>query len=162
MATVNQNLSSYNPDLVPSGSGKKVGIVVSEWNGDITNNLLNGALEALAEFGVNETDIIVRWVPGSFELPFGAQSLIVRHEPDAVICLGCVIRGETSHFDYVCQACSQGIMHVGLETGIPVIFGVLTDDTKQQSIDRSGGAHGNKGTEAAISALKMMNPTAER
>lgn len=162
MATVNQNLSSYNPDLVPSGAGKKVGIVVSEWNGDITTNLLNGALETLSEFGVRDEDICVRWVPGSFELPFGAQSLIVQEDSDAVICLGCVIRGETSHFDYVCQACSQGIMHVGLETGVPVIFGVLTDDNKQQSIDRSGGAHGNKGTEAAISALKMMSPTAER
>ena len=155
MSSSLKNLSSYNKDEVPSGEKGIFGIVVSEWNKEITDNLLQGAVETLLEHGVDEKDIYVRHVPGSFELPFGASTLLEKKKFDAVICLGCVIQGETRHFEFISQAVAHGIMKVSLSEGIPVIFGVLTTDTLQQAKDRSGGALGNKGTEAAVTALKM-------
>ena len=155
MSSSLKNLSSYNKDEIPSGEKGIFGIVVSEWNKEITDNLLQGAVETLLEHGVDEKDIYVRHVPGSFELPFGASTLLEKKKFDAVICLGCVIQGETRHFEFSSQAVAHGIMKVSLSEGIPVIFGVLTTDTLQQAKDRSGGALGNKGTEAAVTALKM-------
>ncbi len=156
MATVNQNLSNYNSETVPSGESYKIAIVRSEWNDDITSNLAQGAEQALLENGVLVENISRIDVPGAYELPLAAQWLSEKTDIDAVICIGTVIRGETAHFDYVCQAVAQGVKDVGLKTNKPVIFGVLTDDTKQQSIDRSGGIHGNKGIEAGVTALKML------
>ncbi len=155
MSSSLKNLSSYNKDEIPSGEKGIFGIVVSEWNKEITDNLLQGAVETLLGHGVDEKDIYVRHVPGSFELPFGASTLLEKKKFDAVICLGCVIQGETRHFEFISQAVAHGIMKVSLSEGIPVIFGVLTTDTLQQAKDRSGGALGNKGTEAAVTALKM-------
>ncbi len=157
MATKNKNLSIYDPRNIPSGSGKKIGIVVSEWNSEITNGLKDGALETLTSCGVYSRDIYIEQVPGAFELPLGAKLLIEEKLVDAVITIGCVIRGETAHFDYVCQGVTQGIQALNLSTGKPVMFCVLTDDKLKQSKERSGGKHGNKGVEAAIGALKMLN-----
>lgn len=156
MATVNQNLSEYNADQVPNGENFTIAIIRSEWNGDITQNLADGAESALLDNGVLNQNIIRLDVPGAYELPLAAQWLAEKESIDAVICIGTVIRGETSHFDFVSQAVSQGVKDVGLKTGKPVIFGVLTDDNKQQSIDRSGGIHGNKGIEAGVTAMKML------
>ncbi|MGB0806256.1 MAG: 6,7-dimethyl-8-ribityllumazine synthase [Salibacteraceae bacterium] len=156
MATINKNLSEYNASTVPNGTNFKVAIIRSEWNEDITNNLANGAEEALLENGVLPENIYKLDVPGAFELPLAAQWVADKEDIDAVICIGTVIRGETSHFDFVSQGVSQGVKDVALKSGKPIIFGVLTDDTKQQSIDRSGGIHGNKGIEAGITALKML------
>lgn len=156
MATEGKNLSYYDPHSIPSAEGMKVGIVVSEWNDDITGNLLKGALEALKDNNCPDANIQVEHVPGTYELALGAQLMIENNMVDGVIALGSVIRGETAHFDFVCQAAAQGIKDVSLKTNTPVIFGVLTDDNKQQSIDRSGGKHGNKGTEAAIACIKMI------
>lgn len=156
MATINKNLSEYYASTVPNGTNFKVAIIRSEWNEDITNNLANGAEEALLENGVLPENIYKLDVPGAFELPLAAQWVADKEDIDAVICIGTVIRGETSHFDFVSQGVSQGVKDVALKSGKPIIFGVLTDDTKQQSIDRSGGIHGNKGIEAGITALKML------
>lgn len=156
MATIHQNLSNYNSSSVPSGKPFTIAIIRSEWNDDITTNLAFGAEEVLLENEVEIENIIKIDVPGAYELPLAAQWLAEKEEIDAVICIGNVIRGETAHFDYVCQAVSAGVKDVGLKTNKPVIFGVLTDDTKQQSIDRSGGIHGNKGIEAGVTALKML------
>lgn len=155
MATSEKNLSDFDPDQLPDCGKMKFGIVVSEWNREITDALYRGAYDVLIENKVHPDNIITAHVPGSFELPLASQFLIESNSLDAVICLGSVIRGETSHFDYVCQAVSQGIKDVSLSFNTPVIFGVLTDDNIQQSKDRSGGKHGNKGTEAAVSAIKM-------
>lgn len=152
-----QNLSFYDPDQVPCASKMRMGIVVSEWNNEITGALLNGAIETLKKHGATNENIFVHYVPGSFELPQGAAYMINNLNLDAAICLGCVIQGETRHFEFICQAVSQGIMNLGLNTGIPVIFGVLTTDNIEQARDRSGGAHGNKGDEAAITAIKMAD-----
>jgi 6,7-dimethyl-8-ribityllumazine synthase len=134
----------------------KIGIVVSEWNTNITESLFAAAKDACLQAGCKEENIIRKNVPGSFELPLGAQWLYESAEPDALICIGCVIRGETMHFDFICQAVSSGIMQLGLDTGVPVIFGVLTTETQQQALDRSGGKHGNKGIEAAVTAIQMV------
>lgn len=155
MSTALKNLSLYNIDEVPSGENGIYGIIVSEWNTEITNALLEGAVETLKLKGVAEKDIYIQYVPGSFELPFGASSLLDKKKFDAIICLGCVIQGETRHFDFICDAVSHGIMQVSLKKEIPVIFGLLTTNTLEQAQDRSGGKHGNKGIEAAITALKM-------
>lgn len=157
MSTALKNLSSYNKDEVPSGEDGIFGIVVSEWNSVITNSLLEGAINTLKENGVEEKDIYIQYVPGSFELPFGASKLLEKKKFDAVICLGCVIQGETRHFDFICQAVANGIMEVSLRKDIPVIFGVLTTNNQEQALERSGGKHGNKGVEAAITALKMAS-----
>ena len=154
MATKNTNLSSFNMEDVPNAKGFSFGIVVSEWNSNITNNLYKGAFDALVECGVNKDDITKYDVPGSYELVFGAK-IASKKNPDAIICLGSVIKGETKHFDFVCQGVTQGIVDLNLKYDIPVIFCVLTDNTKQQSLDRSGGALGNKGIECAVAAIKM-------
>lgn len=154
MSSVHQNLSEYQN--LPSGKGKKIGIVVSKWNETITSSLLKGVVDTLLSADVAEQDIIINHVPGTFELPFGAQRLIKTIQPDAVICLGCVIQGETRHFDFICDATANGIMRVSLDNTLPVIFGVLTTNTLEQAIDRSGGKHGNKGVEAAATALQLL------
>lgn len=156
MATKSQNLSSYDLDSVPSGKGKKIGIVVSEWNLPITGKLLDGAVETLQKFDVEDKDIIIEMVPGSFELTHGAKILLDEANIDAVITLGCVIQGDTPHFTYVCEGVTQGITMLNLEYDVPVIFGVLTTENMEQAQDRAGGIHGNKGDEAAITALKMI------
>lgn len=156
MATANKNLSDHDPNKVPDASAMTIGIVVSEWNEQITANLASGAQKILFKYGLKAENLILEFVPGSFELPTAAQFLLEFQAVDAVICLGCVIQGETKHFDFVCQGVSQGIKDVSLKYNKPVIFGVLTDNNIQQSIDRSGGKHGNKGEEAAVSAIKMV------
>ncbi len=156
MATSLKNLSSYNPQDIPNAEDKIFGIVVSEWNTEITSALLEGALEALGKAGVKPENILISHVPGSFELPYGAQRLIDAEKPHAVICLGCVIQGETRHFDFICQAVANGIMELGLRHRIPVVFGVLTTNDLEQAKARSGGKHGNKGFEAGITALKLI------
>ncbi len=155
MSTADRHLSTYDPSGVPCGAGRRFALVVSEWNLAITDALRAGARETLLKHGVREADILERWVPGSFELAAGAQFLLERGGLHGVICLGSVVRGETPHFDFVCQGTTQGIMAVGLKFSVPVIFGVLTDDTMQQAQDRSGGKHGNKGIDCAVAALKM-------
>ena len=155
MATQGKDLSSYDPNTVPNAHGLRIGIIVSEWNIEITQGLLDGAFQTLEVNGIDPNNVHVQWVPGSYELALGAQTLIEQHQLDAAICLGSVIQGETRHFEFVCNATAQGIMDVGLKTGKPVIFGVLTDDTMEQARARSGGKHGNKGVECAIAAIKM-------
>lgn len=157
MATALRNLSEYNKDFVPNGADFIVGIVVSEWNDSITLNLLKGAKEALLENGVKEENILIRFVPGAFELPLGAQFMCEYTKADGVIAIGVVIQGETKHFDFVCDGATQGIKDVNLKFNIPVSFCLLTDNNIQQSIDRSGGVHGNKGIECAIACLKMID-----
>ena len=155
MATVNKNLSEYDKNSIPNAKNFRFGIVVSEWNDSITEGLYKGAIEALLENQVPAQHII-RWnVPGSFELIYGSKKMLQTQNVDAVIAIGCVIQGQTKHFDFVCEGVTQGIKDLNVQTDIPVIFCVLTDNTMQQSIDRSGGIHGNKGTEAAIAAIKM-------
>jgi len=146
-----------SPSLVnlPDGSSLKIGIVVSQWNADITSALLNGAKDTLKQAGVLEDNIEILYVPGSFELPWGARQLMKPGKRDAVICLGCLIQGETKHDEYIASAVASGIMQLGLMSGVPVIFGVLTTNTEEQAKDRAGGKHGNKGSEAAAAALQM-------
>lgn len=155
MASALKNSSSYDADTVPSAEGMRFAIVVSEWNTEVTEALYNGALETLLRFGVNKDDVVRRNVPGSFELTLGAQLMAERKEFDAIICIGVVIQGETKHFDFICDAVSKGITDLNLKYNLPVIFGVLTPNTMQQALDRAGGVHGNKGDEAAITAIKM-------
>lgn len=155
MATSNKNLSVYDKATIPNAKGLRFGIVVSEWNPTITEGLYTGAEEALLDCGVQKQDVI-RWnVPGSFELTFGSKKMMKSEKVDAVIAIGSVIQGETKHFDFVCEATAQGIKDLNVLYDVPVVFCVLTDNTMQQAIDRSGGKHGNKGTEAAIAAIKM-------
>jgi 6,7-dimethyl-8-ribityllumazine synthase len=149
------NLSAYDAGSIPDAGNMKFGIVVADWNADVTTALLDGAIRTLRKHGATEKNIIVSHVPGSFELTLGAQFLAEYNDPDAVICLGCVIQGETPHFTYICQGVTQGITQLNLDYNIPFIFGVLTTNTRQQAIDRAGGKHGNKGDEAAVSAIKM-------
>lgn len=156
MATENTNLSTYDKTTIPNAKDFRFGIVVSEWNHEITEGMFQGAFDALKDCGaINEN--IVRWnVPGSFELIYGCKRMTQSYDMlDAVIAIGSVIQGETKHFDYVCEGVAQGIKDLNIQGNIPVIFCVLTDNTIQQAIDRSGGKHGNKGTEAAIAAIKM-------
>jgi 6,7-dimethyl-8-ribityllumazine synthase len=160
MATANHNLSNYDKATIPNATDFRFGIVVSEWNTEITEGLWQGAFDALIDCGVLKENI-VRWnVPGTFELTYGAARMSKSIYADsgmldAIIVIGCVIQGETKHFDFVCEGVTQGIKDLNLNGDIPVIFCVLTDNNKQQSIDRSGGKHGNKGTEAAVTAIKM-------
>ncbi len=157
MATANKNLSNYDKSKLPNANDFRFGIVVSEWNDHITNGLFNGAKEALLDCGTLPENII-RWdVPGSFELIYGAKKMIESQKVDAVITIGCVIKGETMHFEFVCEGVTQGIKDLNVASDVPVIFCLLTDNNEQQSIDRSGGVHGNKGTEAAIAAIKMAD-----
>ncbi len=155
MATINKNLSVYDKTTIPNAKDLRFGIVVSEWNPEITQGLFSGAIEALLDCGAKKENVL-RWnVPGSFELIFGCNKMIATQKVDAVIAIGSVIQGETKHFDFVCSATAQGIKDLNIQNDTPVIFCVLTDNTMQQAIDRSGGKHGNKGTEAAIAAIKM-------
>lgn len=137
-------------------SKKKFAVVVAEWNEDITEALFQGAYDALLTLGVNKSNIIRKNVPGSYELPLGAQQFARKKSIDAVICLGCVIQGETPHFDYICQAVANGIMRINLDYGKPVAFGVLTTLDKKQAMERAGGKYGNKGEEAALTVIKML------
>lgn len=138
-------------------SNKTFAIVVAEWNEEITESLYDGALTSLKAHGVKQENIIRKNVPGSFELSLGALWMAERKDIDAVICLGCVIKGDTPHFDYICQAVSYGITQAGLQSRKPVIFGVITTLNQQQALDRAGGKFGNKGEEAALTAIKMLN-----
>ncbi|MFT6715943.1 MAG: 6,7-dimethyl-8-ribityllumazine synthase, partial [Saprospiraceae bacterium] len=147
MATASKNLSEFNLDLSKRSVSRtlKISLVVAKWNKEITEGLRDGAMEALQQLGLYKRNISVVEVPGSFELPFAAKQVIDNQEVDAVICIGSVIKGETSHFDYVCQGVTYGIQELNIKGDVPVIFCVLTDDNIQQSKDRSGGKHGNKG-----------------
>ena len=156
MASSLKNLSDYDPKKVPSAETMRFGIVVSEWNNNITDELLNGAVESLVKHGAKTGNIEIMHVPGSFELIAGARIMVRKHNPDAVICLGSVIRGDTPHFDYVCAGTTHGIAQLNIEYDIPFIFGLLTTDNLQQALDRCGGRLGNKGTECAIAAIKMV------
>ncbi len=155
MASSLKNLSVFESP-VPSAENMSFGIVVAEWNSDITGKLLEGAVSLLKAKGCKDRDIIIKHVPGTFELTLGSQLLCEHTDVDAVIALGCVIQGETRHFDFICHGVSQGLNHVALEYNTPVIFGVLTTDNLQQAKDRAGGKHGNKGEEAAATAIKMV------
>ncbi|HQQ94016.1 MAG TPA: 6,7-dimethyl-8-ribityllumazine synthase [Bacteroidia bacterium] len=156
MSTAQRNLSSLEGSAVPDAASYNFGIVYSEWNLDVTSALLEGARSTLKEFGAAENKIQIKSVPGSFELCLGAQYMAEFTEVDAIICLGCVIQGETRHFDFICQAVANGITELNLKYNLPVIFGVLTPDTLDQALDRAGGKHGNKGREAAVTAIKML------
>jgi 6,7-dimethyl-8-ribityllumazine synthase len=153
MATT--NLSHYDEATIPNANKFRFGIVVSEWNPDITANLAKGAIETLIAHGAKEENILKWDVPGSFELVYGCKKMIEKENPDAMIAIGNVIQGETKHFDFVCDGVTQGIKDLNIRYDVPIIFCVLTDNTRQQSLDRSGGKHGNKGVESAIAAIKM-------
>lgn len=150
-----KNLSAYDPESVPDASEMRFGIVVSDWNKVVTWAMLEGAIKTLEKHGVTDNNIVVKHVPGSFELTLGAQFLAEYDDLDAIICLGCVIQGETPHFTFICQGVTQGITQLNMEYNLPFIFGVLTTLNQQQAIDRAGGKLGNKGDEAAVTAIKM-------
>jgi len=156
MNSKEQDFKKVDIKNYPNLVNYKIGLVVSEWNIDITTNLLKGAEDKLIELGVNRKNIIISWVPGSFELVFGSKELSKKNL-DAVIAIGCVIKGETDHYDFICRSVSNGIMQLNISGSTPIIFCVLTDHKKSQSIARSGGKHGNKGAEAAIVAIKMAS-----
>ncbi|MCF8283989.1 MAG: 6,7-dimethyl-8-ribityllumazine synthase [Sphingobacteriales bacterium] len=155
MSSAGKNLSDFSHMQVPSAKPYTFGIVVAEWNTGITGPLLEGAIDGLKKNGAEMDKIDVYPVPGSFELTAGALLLAESGKYDAVITLGCVIQGETRHFDFICAAVAHGVTEVSIKTGIPVIFGVLTTDNLEQAQDRAGGKHGNKGEEAAVTAIKM-------
>lgn len=155
MATKNHNLSAYDIQSVPNAEGKKFGIVVSVWNENVTAALLAGARETLLKHGVREEDIQVKTVPGSFELIYGASQM-VKSGVDAVIAIGCVIRGDTPHFDYICEGTTYGLARLNATQPVPVIYGLITTNDMQQALDRCGGKHGNKGDECAVTAIKMV------
>ncbi len=155
MASNLKNLSEYDPSTLPSSKAMKFVIVVSEWNKEITESLLKGAYDVLIKSGTAPDHIIVEHVPGSFEIPYAAKLLAEKMKPDAVICLGCVIQGETRHFDFICQSVTRGLTELNLRSTIPFIFGVLTTKNIEQARERAGGKKGNKGMEAAITAIKM-------
>lgn len=157
MATINKNLSEYDPDSIPSAKGMRFAIIVAEWNKEVTFSLLKGARNTLLKHGALEDEIKIEYVPGSFELTNGAKVLADTGKFDAIICLGCVIQGETRHFDFICQGVTQGLTQLNTMYSIPFVFGVLTTNNQQQALDRAGGKHGNKGDEAAITAIKMAD-----
>ncbi len=156
MASSNKNLSAFSNKNIKDISDRKFGIVVSEWNSEVTEALYSAAVDTLLQNNAKRENILRKLVPGSYELTLGAQWLAQSDDIDAVICLGCVIQGETPHFDYICQAVANGITNVALKYDKPVIFGVLTTLNLQQALDRAGGKHGNKGDEAAATAIKML------
>ncbi|MBV6643962.1 MAG: 6,7-dimethyl-8-ribityllumazine synthase [Cyclobacteriaceae bacterium] len=156
MASSEKNLSQFETASVQNVSQYQFAVVVSEWNQGVTEALYSGAVQTLKDLGADRNKIIRYDVPGSFELSLGAQWAAQREEIDAVICLGCVIQGETKHFDFICQAVANGLTDVGLKYDKPVIFGVLTTNNQKQALDRAGGKHGNKGDEAAATAVKML------
>ncbi|MES2795293.1 MAG: 6,7-dimethyl-8-ribityllumazine synthase [Bacteroidota bacterium] len=156
MASAEKNLSEFSTNDLPEIKGKRFAVVVAEWNSEVTEALYAGAFETLLANGVEPENIERVNVPGSYELSFGAQKMAQKADIDAVICIGCVIQGETKHNDYINHAVAQGLTNVALKYDKPVIFGVLTPNNQQQAIDRAGGIHGNKGDEAAITAIKML------
>jgi 6,7-dimethyl-8-ribityllumazine synthase len=156
MSSQHKNLSETEGTKIPNAAAFKFGIVYSEWNHEITEALKNGAVDTLLANGAVAQNIIIKTVPGSFELTLGAQYLADFTEVDAIICLGCVIQGETRHFDFICDAVAKGITDLNVKYNLPVIFGVLTPNNQQQALDRAGGKHGNKGDEAAVTAIKML------
>ena len=156
MTTKKTNLSEYNNNDIPNVNGLSFSLVVSQWNLNITENLFQGAIKTLIDCGVKKGDINRIDVPGSFELVYGAK-IAARSKPSAIICIGSIIKGETKHFDFVSQTVSNGIMDLNIKLDIPVVFGVLTDNNMQQATNRSGGKYGNKGVEAAITAIKMAH-----
>jgi len=155
MSSKLKNLSTYNDDDIPNAKELKFGIVVSEWNTKITHALYDGCLETLLKHGAQEDNIEVLQVPGSFELTAGARMLVQRHSSDAIICLGCVITGETKHNEYINMAVAQGLTNLSAATGRAFIFGLLTPENEKQALDRAGGKYGNKGVEAAVTAIRM-------
>ncbi len=155
MASALKNLSSYDEANIPDASGFRFGIVVSEWNNDITHALYEGCLETLLKHGASEDKIEVLQVPGTFELPAGARLLSGKGRLDAIICLGCVIKGETKHDEYINNSVAQGLINLTIATGTPHIFGVLTPNTPEQAQERAGGKHGNKGVEAGVTGIRM-------
>lgn len=157
MASSLKNLSDFSHIQVQSAEGFKFAIVVSQWNAEVTGALLNGAIDGILKNGGKEENIEVIEVPGSYELISGADIILRNKEIDGVICLGCVIQGETRHFDFICDAVANGISNVAIKHNKPVIFGVLTTDNLAQALDRAGGKHGNKGEEAAITAIQMAH-----
>ena len=156
MATNLKHLGDHSSKNMISLKSKKIGIVVSEWNDQVTDSLLSATKEVLLSEGIKDNNLTIKYVPGSFELTLGAQYFASEKKIDAVICLGCVIQGETRHFDFICDAVANGITNVSLKFNKPVVFGVLTTNTLQQALDRAGGKHGNKGEEAAYTAIKML------
>ncbi len=156
MASKYHNLSDYDINSVPNASGMKVGIVVSEWNNNVTGALLDGAVNTLVKNGVDKDDIKVMTVPGSFELIYGSAQM-VKTDVDAVIAIGCVVRGDTPHFDYICAGTTQGLSHLNAKQDKPVIYGLITTNDMQQALDRCGGKMGNKGDECAVTAIKMID-----
>ena len=151
-----RGVSKFPKNIQPIKSGYRIGIVTTQWHSDITNKLLKGVLDTLKKYGFKSSAIAIKKVPGSFELPLGAQWIAKEHKADAVLCLGCIIKGETPHFEYISQAVAYGIMELNLKHNIPFIFGVLTTNTLKQARQRSGGKHGHKGVEAALAALEML------
>ena len=156
MSSAHKNLSIFSTDNLPDITEKRFAIVVAEWNEEVTGALADGAHKTLLTYGAQEENILRVTVPGSYELSYGAQKMAQREDIDAVICIGCVIQGETKHNDYINHAVAQGLTNVSLKYDKPVVFGVLTPNTEQQALDRAGGIHGNKGDEAAITAVKML------
>jgi 6,7-dimethyl-8-ribityllumazine synthase len=156
MSSADKNLSVNEGTPVPDAKAYRFGIVYSEWNIEVTESLKNGAYQTLITNGALPENILIRMVPGSFELTLGGLYFAEFGNVDAVICLGCVIQGETRHFEFICQAVANGITNLNIKYHKPVIFGVLTTETRQQAIDRAGGLHGNKGDEAAVTAIKMV------
>jgi 6,7-dimethyl-8-ribityllumazine synthase len=154
---VTRNLSEPTASEVPSGEGMSIGIVVAEWNWELTGAMAEGARSTLLKHGVSKDKIGIETVPGSFELPLGGQFMAETERFDAIILIGCVIQGETRHFDFICQGVTQGTVDLNLKYNIPFIYGVLTTNNLQQALDRAGGIHGNKGVEAAIAAIKMVD-----
>ena len=157
MATQYQNLSDYNPEKVPDANAMRFAIIVSEWNPAITEKLKEGAYKTLIKYGTKPENIYVVYVPGSFELIYATRRIVGSIKPDAAIGIGCVVRGETPHFEYVCSGVTHGFAQLNAEGDIPCIFGLLTTDNLQQAIDRSGGKYGNKGAEYAVTAIKMAH-----
>lgn len=156
MSSAQKNLSEFEGSKIPNASNYTFAIVWSEWNYEITHQLKEGAVQFLIQHGAKAENILINSVPGSFELTLGAQYFLEHTEADAVITIGCVIQGETRHFDFICNAIANGITQLNINYSVPVIFGVLTPNTTQQAIDRAGGKHGNKGEEAAATAIKML------
>ena len=157
MASSLKNLSSYDENNLPSAKEMKIGIVVADWNEKITHSLFEGCYKTLIQHEAEEDNIYTIQVPGTFELPAGAKLLLQNKKLDAVVCIGCVIKGETSHNEYINNAVSIGLVNLGIATGVPCIFGVLTPNDEQQAIDRAGGKYGNKGVEAAVTAIRMAS-----
>lgn len=156
MATQLKNLSDFSGTAIPSAAPFTFAVIAAEWNTEVTLALYNGAYQSLLEHGALPENVQSHWVPGSFELTSAADMVLKATGVDAVICLGCVIQGETRHFDFICDAVANGLSNVSIKYTKPVIFGVLTTDNQQQAIDRAGGKHGNKGVEAAVTAIKMV------